>query len=170
MEKVVLEKNQLVGEPGHQKAQGTGQKEEMDCGLFFRSVGYHGVPMPGVPFDEERGTMPNREGRVMKGETVVPGLYAVGWIKRGPTGVIGTNKPDSDETVKRIFEDMPALPPCPQPDTRCLLELLKKKNVRAVSFPDWKKIDAAEINRGKANGKPREKFVTVPEMLSVLGG
>lgn len=170
VEKVVLEKNQLVGEPGRQKAQGTGQKEEMACGLFFRSVGYHGVPIPGVPFDEEKGTMPNREGRILNGQTIVPGLYAVGWIKRGPTGVIGTNKPDSDETVKHIFEDMPVLPLCPRPDTRFLLELLKKKNVRAVSFPDWRKIDAAEINRGKVNGKPREKFVTVSEMLSVLGG
>ncbi|MBI5150180.1 MAG: FAD-dependent oxidoreductase [Candidatus Omnitrophica bacterium] len=169
VEKVVLEKNELIGDPGRQSARGTGQKEELDCGLFFRSVGYRGVPMGGVPFDERRGVISNREGRVAQGEQIVPGLYVAGWIKRGPTGVIGTNKPDSEETARHILEDISGLTPCPQPETGLLLDRLKKKNIRAVSFADWKKIDAAEIRRGAAAGKPREKFVVVADMLDALG-
>ena len=168
VERIVLEKNRLEGEPGRQKAKGTGEKEEMACGLLFRSVGYHGVPTPGVPFDERAGVIPNHEGRVTESERVVPGLYAAGWIKRGPTGVIGTNKADSNETVRHILEDAPQLPPATRRDTRALLESLKKKGVRVVSFPDWKRIDAREIARGVPAGKPREKFTSVAEMFSVL--
>ncbi|MBI5023552.1 MAG: FAD-dependent oxidoreductase [Candidatus Omnitrophica bacterium] len=170
VERIVLEKNRLEGEPGRQKAKGTGEKEEMACGLLFRSVGYHGVPAPGVPFDERAGVIPNQEGRVTESERVVPGFYAAGWIKRGPTGVIGTNKADSNETVRHILEDAPQLPPATRRDTRALLESLKKKGVRVVSFPDWKRIDAREIARGVPAGKPREKFTSVTEMLSVLEG
>lgn len=169
VERVVFEKNELTGEPGKQKASATGQKEEWPCGIFFRSVGYHGAPVPGVSFDERAGVVPNQEGRVVDAGRVVPGLYAAGWIKRGPTGVIGTNKADSDETVRHIFEDIARLPAAPQRDTRPLLESLKKKGVRAVSFPDWKKIDAEEVKRGQAAGKPREKFTSVADMLDVLG-
>ena len=170
VERIILEKNRLEGEPGRQKARGTGEKEEMACGLLFRSVGYHGLPTPGVPFDERAGVIPNREGRVTESERVVPGLYAAGWIKRGPTGVIGTNKADSNETVRHILEDAPQLPPATRRDTRALLESLKKKGARVVSFPDWKRIDAREIERGQPAGKPREKFTSVAEMLSVLQG
>ncbi len=168
VERIVFEKNRLEGEPGRQKARGTGEKEEMACGLLFRSVGYHGVPTPGVPFDERSGVIPNQQGRVTESGKVVPGLYVSGWIKRGPTGVIGTNKADSDETVRHIFEDIAQLKPCARRDTNSLLESLKKKGVRAVSFPDWKRIDAAEITRGKAVDKPREKFTSAAEMLAVL--
>ncbi len=170
VEKVLLEKNRLVGESSSQKAQGIGEKVELACGLFFRSVGYHGVAMAAVPFEESKGIIPNRGGRIFNGQMMVLGLYAVGWIKRGPTGVIGTNKPDSDETVKHIWEDAPILIPCPRPDTRFLLELLHQKKVRVVNFSDWKKIDAAEIERGKIAEKPREKFVTIREMFSALDG
>lgn len=170
VERVVFEKNELTGEPGKQKARATGQKEEWPCGIFFRSVGYHGVPVPGVPFDERAGVVPNQEGRVTESGRVVPGLYVAGWIKRGPTGVIGTNKADSDETVRHIFEDMPQLSSAPRRDTRPLLESLKKKDVRVVGFQDWKKIDAREIARGQPVGKPREKFTSAAEMLSVLEG
>ena len=148
VERIVLEKNRLEGEPGRQKAKGTGEKEEMACGLLFRSVGYHGVPTPGVPFDERAGVIPNQEGRVTESERVVPGLYAAGWIKRGPTGVIGTNKADSNETVRHILEDAPQLPPATRRDTRALLESLKKKGVRVVSFPDWKGSTRARSHAG----------------------
>ena len=168
VEKVVFEKNRLEGDPGRQKAKGTGEKEKMACGLLFRSVGYHGVPVPGVPFDERAGVIVNQLGRVTESGRVVPGLYAAGWIKRGPTGVIGTNKADSDETVRHIFEDITRLTPAAQRDTRALLGGLKKKGVRAVTFSDWKKIDAREIERGVPAGKPREKFTSVAEMFSVL--
>jgi ferredoxin--NADP+ reductase len=168
VEEVILEKNQLAGEPGRQKARGTGEKETIPCGLFFRSVGYRGIPVEGVPFDEQGGIIPNKEGRVIdnKGD-VFPGLYAAGWIKRGPSGVIGTNKPDSEETVRHILEDAGELAPCGRPDTEALIGILGVKKIKVVRFPDWKKIDAEEIRRGLAAGKPREKIVSTTEMLSL---
>lgn len=169
LQKAIFEKNELVGPIGAQKAKGTGEKEEIECGLFLRSVGYRGVAIEGVPYDNERGVFPNQDGRILKDGQVAKGLYAVGWIKRGPSGVIGTNKPDSMATVRSILDDLPNLQPCANPDRNAVVEFLKKKNVRVVSFDDWKKIDAAEIERGKAAGKPREKFITVEEMLAAAG-
>lgn len=163
-----LERNRLEGTPGNLKARGTGETIEIPCGLVFRSIGYKGIPMPGVPFDERRGIIPNREGRVLSDDAVVPGLYVVGWIKRGPSGIIGTNKPDSLETVKHLLEDVPHLSPCPERNTDALCALLRARGIRVVSFADWKKIDAAEQARGQALGKPREKFVRVEEMLHIL--
>ncbi len=168
VEKLILEKNVLSGEANNQKAKGTGVKEELPCGIFFRSVGYKGVAISGVPFDETKGTFPNKEGRLLNNGQVALGLYAAGWIKRGPSGVIGTNKPDSEETVKKILEDAPQLKPCVTPDTNALKDFLKKKGLRPVSFEDWKKIDAAEIERGILSGKPREKFVKKEDMLKIL--
>ncbi|MBM3290848.1 MAG: NADP oxidoreductase, partial [Candidatus Hydrogenedentes bacterium] len=92
VESIVLERNRLEGAPFKTRAVGTGAFDELACGLVFRSVGYRGIAVPGVPFDEKRGTMPNAAGRVIDGAHPVPGLYAAGWIKRGPSGVIGTNK------------------------------------------------------------------------------
>jgi len=165
---VVLERNQLSGEPGAQKATGTGITELVPCGVLFRSVGYRGVPLAGVPFDEKNAVIPNVEGRVMQNGQPVPGLYAAGWIKRGPSGIIGTNKPDSFETVKSLLADMPALARCAEPSRDALLALLKSRNVRVVSYDDWRRIDAAEIERGSVVGKPREKFTSIDEMLGVL--
>ena len=168
VESLVLERNRLAGEAGNQWAEGTGKSEPMDCGLFFRSVGYRGVELPGVPFEARRGVFPNEAGRIVAEGAPVPGLYAAGWIKRGPSGVIGTNKPDSVETVRKLLEDLPELPGCETPDTAPLRELLAERNVRVVSYADWQRIDAAETARGKPRGKPREKFTTVAEMLAVL--
>lgn len=168
VEKLVLEKNELIGEAGRQKAKGTGVKEEMKCDILFRSVGYRGVPIEGVPFHEQWGIFPNEEGRITDDNQVVPGLYAAGWIKRGPSGVIGTNKPDSEETVARLREDAGQLTPCQSPSSQAVLDLLKQKGVRVVSFDDWQRIDASEIERGQKIGKPREKYVSVDEMLSAL--
>ena len=168
VESLVLERNRLAGEAGNQWAEGTGKSEPMDCGLFFRSVGYRGVELPGVPFEARRGVFPNEAGRIVAEGAPVPGLYAAGWIKRGPSGVIGTNKPDSVETVRKLLEDLPGLPGCETPDTAPLRELLAERDVRVVSYADWQRIDAAETARGKPRGKPREKFTTVAEMLAVL--
>ncbi|OGX05848.1 MAG: NADP oxidoreductase [Omnitrophica WOR_2 bacterium GWA2_47_8] len=168
LERVVLEKNKLSGAAGKQKAEGTGQLEEIKCGLLFRSVGYRGVPIPGVPFEEKRGTFPNQAGRITNNGQIVPGLYASGWIKRGPSGVIGTNKPDSVETVQNMIADAANLKPCEKPDSQAVSAFLKGKGVRIVTFEDWKKIDAAEIANGQKAGKPREKFTQVKDMLSVL--
>ena len=165
---VVLERNQLSGEPGAQKATGTGITELVPCGVLFRSVGYRGVPLAGVPFDEKGAVIPNVEGRVVQDGQPVPGLYVAGWIKRGPSGIIGTNKPDSFETVKSLLADMPALARCAEPSRDALLALLKSRNVRVVSYDDWRRIDAAEIERGSVVGKPREKFTSIDEMLGVL--
>ena len=166
--KIVLEKNTLSGGPNQQKANGSGVKEELPCGIFFRSIGYRGVPIAGIPFDEKSGVISNEGGRVVKGGEILKGLYTAGWIKRGPMGVIGTNKADSEETVKHLWEDIAQLPPCPQPDDALFGKFLQEKKICFVSFSDWKKIDAAEIERGKPLGKPREKFVTKEEMLGVL--
>ena len=168
VQSIVLERNELVGEAFSLKARGTGETEELACGLVFRSVGYRGVPLPGVPFDEQRGVIPNEDGRVLDHETPVSGLYAVGWIKRGPSGVIGTNKPDSRATVASLLQDLPNLQPCPDPETDKVLALLKDRGVRVVSFEDWQIIDAAEVERGQASGKPREKYPSVEEMLATL--
>lgn len=169
VEKVILEKNVLTGEAGNQKAKGTGVKEELKCDILFRSVGYRGIPIEGVPFDTNKGVFENEAGRITDKGSVVTGLYCAGWIKRGPSGVIGTNKPDSEETVRKILEDAGSLAPCAVPSSEELYKFLKGKGVKVVRFADWKKIDAAEIANGQKNGKPREKFVKVEDMLAVLG-
>lgn len=168
VEKVILEKNRLLGEAGSQKAMGTGVREEIPCGIFFRSVGYRGVPISGLPFHDRTGIIPNFEGRVMDSEQIFTGLYTAGWIKRGPTGIIGTNKPDSEETVQSLLKDIPLLIPAEIPNTQAVIDFLKQKGVRAVNFQEWKRIDAAEIERGQKIGKPREKFSSTAEMLSIL--
>jgi ferredoxin--NADP+ reductase len=168
VQKVVFEKNNLIGEPNQQKVRGTGVTNTFDCGLVFRSIGYLGVPIKGLPFHSSSGTITNQRGRIMDSEQIYTGLYVTGWIKRGATGIIGTNKMDSDETVHSLHEDLSLLNACPEPSTEAVLAFLKTKEIRPVSFTDWKKIDAAEIERGKPLGKPREKFVRTSGMLSVL--
>jgi ferredoxin--NADP+ reductase len=168
VESLVFERNRLEGEPFRTKAVGTGELEELACGLVFRSVGYRGVALRGVPFDERRGVIPNENGRIVADSEVLPGRYVVGWIKRGPSGVIGTNKPDSQATVAALLEDLPKLQPCAHRDGTELLDLLRSRQVRFVSFADWQRIDAAEIERGKLKGKPREKFTHIQEMLDIL--
>jgi ferredoxin--NADP+ reductase len=168
VESIVLEKNELVGEPFRVQSKGTGETEEIPCGLVLRSVGYRGEPLPDVPFDEKRGVFPNENGRIAVEGGASGGLYAVGWIKRGPSGVIGTNKPDSQATVAQLLEDMASLRPCEEPDTAALIRKLEGVGVRVVSHEDWQKIDAAETARGEAVEKPREKFTRVSEMIDVL--
>ncbi|MCR4336403.1 MAG: NADP oxidoreductase, partial [Candidatus Omnitrophica bacterium] len=96
----------------------------------------------------------------------IPGLYCAGWIKRGPSGMIGTNKMDSSETVESFFADLPQLPRVAS--STSFQEFLKNKKVQFITFQDWKQIDMNEIERGKKCGKPREKFLTVDEMLQAL--
>ena len=169
LERVTFERNRLEGEVGRQRAVGTGETYDTECGVLFRSVGYRGVPIEGVPFDEARGVFPNVQGRVVEGGDVVRGLYAVGWIKRGPSGVIGTNKPDSIETAKHVIADIPDLAPCAHPRREDVVALLLGRNVRVVDYAGWMRIDAAETERGRAVGKPREKFTTIEEMIRAAG-
>jgi ferredoxin--NADP+ reductase len=170
VQKIRFEINNLVGEPNHQRVKGTGKFEDLDCGTVFRSVGYQGIPIKGVPFSHQLGVIPNKQGRVVDTEDnhVVSGWYVAGWIKRGASGVIGTNKPDSEETVKSLLEDLNHLSPCDNPSTEAVIKLLKDRGVKVVSFDDWRKIDAKEIEQGAALGKPREKFAYVSNMLAVL--
>jgi ferredoxin--NADP+ reductase len=169
VEKIVLERNALSGEAMNQSAKGTGQILELEAGLLFRSIGYRGVPMPGLPFDQRSGTIPNRGGRVLAGDRDLPQIYVAGWIKRGPTGIIGTNRADSVATVASLVADLPKLSAAGRKSGfASILELLQRRNIRPVSFADWKRIDAAEIARGAKSGKPREKFTDVKEMLALL--
>jgi ferredoxin--NADP+ reductase len=170
IEAIVLEKNRLEGPPFDQVARGTGQRVTLECGLVFRSIGYQGKPIAGVPFDERKGVIPNNEGRVRDSNGAVPGLYCAGWIKRGPTGIIGTNRADSVATVNALLADMTHLDSTQiKAGAETLYPLLERRGVKPIGFEDWLKIDAEEVRRGESHGKPREKFTRVSEMLQVLG-
>ncbi|MBF0490147.1 MAG: NADP oxidoreductase [Candidatus Omnitrophica bacterium] len=166
--KIRFEINKLVGRPHEQKVEGTGQFEEISCGLFLCSIGYAGLPIEGLPFSSQRGIVPNERGRVLTGERIVPGFYAAGWIKRGPSGIIGVNKHDAEETIASLIEDLDSLTPCENPNSDAVKKLLDDRGVRSVNFIDWKKIDLAEIARGLYLSKPREKFITIHDMLGVI--
>lgn len=170
---ITLAKNRLVPSGDDVKAEPTGETETLPVGLVFRSVGYKGVPIAGVPFDARAGVVPNREGRVLTApgaETTVPGTYVTGWIKRGPSGIIGTNKPDSVETVERLLADHAAgaLPTAPGAGRAAIDALLAARGVTVVSFDDWRRLDAAEQAAGQAQGRPRVKVTRVAEMLDLI--
>lgn len=168
-QRIILEKNKLSGDAFSQSARGTGELVELEAGLVFRSIGYHGTPLPDVPFDDRRGVVPNDTGRVLNEGSPVPGLYVAGWIKRGPTGIIGTNRADSVATVNALLEDAAGWAPAEDKrGAEGISKLLVDRGIRYVSFDDWKIIDKAEIERGRESGKPREKFTLVSEMLDLL--
>ena len=173
VESIVVGRNELVEEGGALRARDTGGREELECGLVLRSVGYTGVPIEGVPFDEKRGLILNEGGRVLDSHDAghKVGHYTAGWIKRGPSGVIGTNKKDALETVHHLLADVESqtlLTP-ERPEPAAVEELLAERGVRYVSFEDWQAIDEAEVGRGEPHGRPRVKFVRVEEMLGALG-
>ena len=158
---------------GTLQARPTDTFEALPAGLVFRSVGYRGVPIPGVPFHDAWGVILNEKGRVLESESREPrlGEYAAGWIKRGPTGVIGTNKPDAAETVACMAEDVARgrlLAPS-EPDAAAALALVRQRQPQYISWPDWQRLDALEVDRGRASGRPRVKFVRVEDMLAALG-
>ena len=155
------------------QAQATERFEDLSVGLVFRSVGYRGVPLPGVPFDEKWGVILNQKGRVLDPDSKQPqlGEYTAGWIKRGPSGVIGTNKPDAAETVLAMLEDAAAgrvLTPI-EPDRAAAERLLRQRQPRLVTYPEWLRLNALEIERGRPRGRPRVKLTRVDEMLAALG-
>ncbi|GAB4527406.1 MAG: FAD-dependent oxidoreductase [Anaerolineae bacterium] len=174
VEAIKVVRNELyAAEDGTLRPRPTGQYEEIPVGLVFRSVGYRGVPLPGVPFYDRWGVIPNDRGRVLtKHETgsQVIGEYVVGWIKRGPSGVIGTNRPDAIETVELLLEDLRAgrlLTP-PEPSREAMEELLEERGIRYVTYEDWLVIDELERRAGKELGRPRLKFCSVEEMLEAV--
>ena len=165
-------RNELTrDESGAARATDTGEREEIECGLVFRSIGYKGIGLEGLPFDDAGGVIPNENGRVVNPETgeQIPGQYVVGWIKRGPSGVIGTNKKDALDTVSSLIEDLAAERiPEPADDTSpdTIAALVSERVPDFVSFGGWQAIDKAEVARGEPLGRPRVKFATVEEMLA----
>jgi ferredoxin/flavodoxin---NADP+ reductase len=162
---VEVVRNELIAdESGQLRAVPTGERETIPCGIVLRSVGYRGVALPGVPFDESRGVIPNSEGRVLDQDgNPIPGLYCAGWIKRGPSGVIGTNKKDAAETAAHVLEDAEAgVLPAGEGD---LEALLVERGLPFVEYSGWEAIDEHERNLGAPHGRPRVKLVTWGELL-----
>ena len=164
VEAVEVVRNTLVADDsGRIRAVATEEREVIPCGIVFRSVGYRGVALPDVPFDERRATIANSDGRVVDDEgDRVPGAYCAGWIKRGPSGVIGTNKKDATETVEHLLDDARAglLPDAAGGDVESLL------GPDVVPYSGWQAIDAAERARGEAEGRPRVKLCRWDELLA----
>jgi ferredoxin/flavodoxin---NADP+ reductase len=160
-------------EDGQLRSRPTERTTTLPVGLVFRAIGYQGVPLPGIPFDAMAGVIPNEAGRIIDPRTGSPieGEYVVGWIKRGPRGIIGTNKPDSQETVQMLLADLAAgnLHKEDVPAREVLERLLGERRRDFVSYEDWQLIDLLEQERGAASGgRPRLKFSRVEEMLHAL--
>ncbi|KAK9705963.1 hypothetical protein RND81_07G095600 [Saponaria officinalis] len=172
-----FEKTILKVDSGKQIAIGTGQFEDLECGLVLKSIGYKSVPVDGLAFDPHRGVVPNIRGRVLKnasgdGMLADEGLYVCGWLKRGPTGIVATNLYCAEETVGSITEDLECGPLATisrsaKPGREGLLQLLDKRNVRVLPFNAWEKIDFEEKKRGSIKQKPREKLSSWDELLAV---
>lgn len=149
-------------EHGVPRAVPTGETEVLPAGLLLRAVGYKGLPVPDLPYDAASGVVPNDHGRVM------PGVYVAGWVKRGPTGFIGTNKSDAEETVDRLLDDLDAGSiPEPVGDARGVAAIVRSRQPAMVDLAGWQAIDAEEKRRGAAAGRPRVKIVDVEEMRSI---
>jgi ferredoxin/flavodoxin---NADP+ reductase len=168
VEAVEVVRNELVAdESGRIRAVATDEREVIPCGIVLRSVGYAGTPLDGVPFDDRNATIRNVGGRVVdEAGDPVPGLYCSGWIKRGPSGVIGTNKKDATETVELLVEDARAgrLPGRARDDD--LAAVLAARGVAPVTYAGWQAIDAAECARGAEQGRPRVKLCSWDELLA----
>lgn len=169
VEGVTFAKTRLYGPAFSQGTEDSGEREIINCGLLFRSIGYKGLQLDDVPFNHSRGTLPNTKGRVIapNGDAHA-GLYATGWIKRGPSGVVGTNRADSLETVASLIEDLPILTAANKQGSDALKALLLKRGARTVSYGDWRYLDEVEQKTGALRGKPREKFTRVADMLEVI--
>ena len=169
---VTLVENVLVADGETLRAQATDRTDRMPAGLVLRAVGYRGAPVPGYPFDERSGRIPNVDGRITDDDgTPLVGRYVAGWIKRGPSGVIGTNKADAGDTVARIVQDMASgalgTPAFPRADAAATL-IAERVSV-VVSWVDWQELDRQERESGVADARPRRKFATRAEMYRALG-
>ena len=167
-------RNELVAdESGRVKAVATDEREVLPCGLVLRSVGYRGTPVGEAPFDERSGTIPNDGGRIVDGSGApIAGAYCAGWIKRGPSGVIGTNKKCATETVELLLEDAREgrLSKPETDDPGRVLELLAERGVEVVTYDGWRAIDELECARGEEQGRPRVKLCTWDELLAAARG
>ena len=153
------------------RAVGTDIHQDLPVDMVFRSVGYRGVPLPDLPFDHRGGIIPNDGGRVVDNDgRPIPGVYVSGWIKRGPNGVIGTNKPDGKETADAMVTDAGAgrafMPTAAEPASAA--SLVRERQPHAISYADWQRLDAIEVERGERAGRPRVKFTDTEIMLRAL--
>ena len=184
---VELVRNELVAGPqGGLRARATEERETLDAGLVFRAIGYRGIPLPGVPFDERSAVIPNDAGRVLdpRSGDPLPGEFVVGWIKRGPTGVIGTNKKDAQETVDAILADLapllddeaasrngsggPSAARAPaHADAGEIEQLLRSRQPALVTYSGWEAIDRHERALGEPVGRPRVKLTRIEQLLEV---
>jgi ferredoxin--NADP+ reductase len=174
---VELSRNELALDgDGTPRARATAERETIPAGLVFRAIGYRGIPLAGVPFDERLGVIPNAGGRVVDPSTGDPlrGEYVVGWIKRGPSGVIGTNKKDAQQTVDAILADVssavngdaPLLAP-ESPDAEAVERMLLARQPDLVPYEGWLSIDRHERALGEGSNRPRVKLTTIDEMLRI---
>ncbi|MFN9795261.1 MAG: FAD-dependent oxidoreductase [Gemmatimonas sp.] len=173
VEGMTIVRNRLESDGrGGVRAVATDDTRELPVGLVFRSVGYRGKALPGVPFDDRAGVVPNVKGHVVAAagsQAVVPGLYVAGWIKRGPQGIIGTNKLCATDTVTQLLADVAAGDiPALRDDLPSIDALLAERGVRVTSWSDWQTLDKAEQARGAAAGRPRVKLTNVAEMLEIV--
>lgn len=171
MKAVRIERNELrPTESGYLNSHGTGEFETLEAGMILRSVGYRGLPLPELPYDSRKGTVPNKAGRVIDPDSgqPLPRSYVAGWAKRGPTGVIGTNKADAVETVASLLDDAREADRgfADRPDLEETDKLLSARGVQCVSYEDWCRIEALEEERGAREGRPRVKFLRAEEMLA----
>jgi ferredoxin/flavodoxin---NADP+ reductase len=168
VESIDLVRNRLEERDGRLVAVPTDEQETLACGLVFRSVGYQGVGLPELPFEERRGTIRNELGRVVDPDgRHVAQSYCAGWIKRGPTGIIGTNKKDATETVAQLLEDVQAGRVAHREEATpdAVETLLAERDLRAVMYPGWTSIDELERAAGEKLGRPRVKLRTWDELL-----
>ncbi|UGT55115.1 FAD-dependent oxidoreductase [Nocardia asteroides] len=170
VEAVEFVHNELVSEDGTWSARATDRTGELPTSLVFRSIGYRGRPVTGLPFDERSGTVPNDCGRVVDEGAPVSGVYVSGWIKRGPRGVIGTNRVDAQETVEQLLADFTAGKlQAPRGDRAALEKLLAERQPSMVDRKGWKAIDSAERSAGRVNGRPRAKITSKERLLEAAG-
>jgi ferredoxin--NADP+ reductase len=169
VEGIEVVRNELVEEGGQIRAVATGETEIIPCGIVFRSVGYKGVAIHGLPFDDRSGTLPNDGGRVLDGGAPIPGVYCAGWIKRGPSGVIGTNKKDATETVELLLADDAAGRLSRRGSASTVDALLAGRACKVVDYARWQAIDAREKGAGAPTGRPRVKLTRWPELLDAAG-
>jgi len=173
IQSIHLAKNDLVvTEDGRIKAIPSSETFHLETELVFRSIGYIGTPLPDVSFDEEKGIIPNIAGKVIDGQgEILPREYVTGWAKRGPTGVIGSNKKDALETIHKLLEDLPHFTsnaPHDESEPDPTLQLMQSKRIDFVSFSDWKLLDHYEIESGKRENRVRKKICHVSEMLEII--
>lgn len=163
---IVYERTRPDGEGG---AVGTGELREVAVQALYRAVGYFGSPLPGVPFDDRHGVIPNREGRALSPDSneTVPGIYATGWIKRGPVGLIGHTKSDAMETVRHLINDQGSWWDPEVPEEDAIPALLASRDVVWTDLDGWHRLDAHEIALGAPEGRARVKLVPRDEMVRI---